>query len=137
MSVASKLLERLVARQVTDYIQLNSLLPDRQSAYRNHSSTETAVLRVLGNLEAVDERDVAVLTLLDLSAAFDTVDHCILLQRLQISFGFDGPALQWFSYLSAVRRGSQQSAVTAVLCGIPQESVLRPTLFLSCTHRTW
>jgi hypothetical protein len=49
-----------------------------------------------GILQAVDEGDVAVLTLLDLSAAFDTVDHCILLQQLQISFDFDGPALQWF-----------------------------------------
>jgi Reverse transcriptase (RNA-dependent DNA polymerase) len=75
------------------------------------------------------------LTLLDLSAASETVDHCIKLRLLQISFGFDGPALQWFrSYLSgrtqAVRRGSQQSAITAVPCGNPQGSFLGPTLFI-------
>ena len=112
LSVASKLLERLVAMQVIDHLQSNNLLPEQQSAYRPGFSTETAILRVLSDiLQAVDERDVAALALFDLSAAFDTVDHNILLQRLQSSYGFDGLALQWFrSYLpgrtQAVRRGS-------------------------------
>ena len=89
-------------------------------------------------LHAVDEGDVAALALFDLSAAFDTVDHSILLQRLQSSYGFNRHALQWFrSYLTgrtqAVRRGSQQSGTTSVVCGIPQGSVLGPILFIMYT----
>jgi len=64
LSVLSKLLERLVAKQLVTYLRDNSLLPDRQSAYRAHHSTETAVL-----LLALDYGNLAVLTLLDLSAA--------------------------------------------------------------------
>ena len=82
----SKPLERLASQQLVAYIKDNNLLPDRQSAYRAHYSTETAVLRVLSDiLLALASGDIAVLTLLDLSAAFDSVDHATLLQRLQIS----------------------------------------------------
>ena len=71
-----------------------NLLPDRQSAYRAYHSTETAVLRVLSDiLLALDSRDIAVLTLLDLSAAFDSVDHATLLQRLRTSYGLGGSVL--------------------------------------------
>jgi len=76
------MLERLVARQLQpDYLSAADLLPQVQSACRAHHSTETAVLKVLGDiLRAVDSGDLAALALLDLSAAFDTVDHVILLQ---------------------------------------------------------
>ena len=89
-------------------------------------------------LNAVDEGDVASLVLLDLSAAFDTVDHDILLRRLQVSFGFGGAALRWFrSYLKGrvqcVRRGPQVSTPTVILCGVPQGSVLGPILFVLYT----
>jgi len=79
LSVLSKFLERLVSKQLGIYLKDNSLLPDRQSAYRAHHSTETAVLKVLADiLLALDTGNMAVLTLLDLldlSAAFDSVDH--------------------------------------------------------------
>ena len=79
----------------------NDLLPDLQSAYRAHHSTETAVLKVLSDiLLALDTGDLAVLTLLDLSAAFDSVDHNTLLRRLQTSYGLSGNVMNWFaSYL--------------------------------------
>jgi hypothetical protein len=76
LSVLSKLLERLVARQLLDYLNTMGLLPELQSAYRAHHSTETAVVKVLADiLRALDAGDLAMLTLLDLPAAFDTVDH--------------------------------------------------------------
>jgi len=79
LSVLSKLLERLVAKQLVAYLKDNDLLPDRPSAYRAHHSTETAVLRVLSDiLFALDSGDLAVLTLLDLSAAFDSVELLIM-----------------------------------------------------------
>jgi len=105
LSVLSKLLERLVARQLIDYLTAFNLLPDLQSAYRSHHSTETAVLKVLGDiLRAVDSGDLTLLTLLDLSAAFDTVDHETLLHRLSVSYGLGATAHGWFaSYLGGRR----------------------------------
>ena len=86
MSVVSKLLERIVSSQLVKYLKENDLLPDLQSAYRALQSTETAVLKVLADLLlALDSGDLAMLTLLDLSSAFDSVDHDTLLQRLQRS----------------------------------------------------
>ena len=110
-----------------------------QSAYRAHHSTETAILKVTSDiLSALDSGDLALLTLLDLSAAFDTVDHVILLQRLKTSYGISGPVLGWLTcYLSNrtqfVQRGSSQSKPSAVICGVPRGSVLRPILFLLYT----
>ena len=139
LSVLSKLLERLVARQLVDYLSAADLLPELQSAYRAHHSVETAVLKVLGDmLQALDTGDVAVLALLDLSAAFDTVDHAILLRRLETSYGLGGGVLGWFtSYLGGrtqyVRCGGSVSDLMELLCGVPQGSVLGPILFLLYT----
>ena len=105
LSVLSKLLERLVARQLVNYVNMARLLPsERQSAYRAYHSTETAVTKVLADiLLALDKGDIAMLTLLDLLAAFDTVDHAILLRRLEVSYGLGGAVLSWFrSYLDGV-----------------------------------
>jgi len=72
------LLERLVARQLLAYLNTSGLLPWLQSAYRPHHSTETAILKILSDiLLAIDAGDLSALVLLDLSAAFDTVDHVI------------------------------------------------------------
>ena len=100
---------------------------------------ETAVLRVLSDiLSALDSGNLAMLTLLDLSAAFDNVDNQTLLQRLRKSYGLSEKVVDWFtSYLSD---RSQQVHITtsttmpsAVLFGVPQGSVLGPILFLLYT----
>ena len=102
LSVLSKLLERIVAQQLLGYLRGHRLLPDLQSAYRAHHSTETAVLKVLSDiLSAVDTGNLSMLTLLDLSAAFDTVNHPILLRQLQTSYGLGVVVHAWFrSYLA-------------------------------------
>jgi len=89
-------------------------------------------------LMALDSGDLALLSLLDLSAAFDTVDHNILLRRLQQSFGLTSAVLQWLtSYLSnrkqCVCHSGLTSNATLLTCGVPQGSVLGPILFLLCT----
>ena len=87
----SKILEKVVLTQLQKHLSENDLLEIRQSAYRKNHSTETALLSVVdGLLKNADHRLVSVLALQDLSAAFDTLDHPILLQRLETTFGISG-----------------------------------------------
>ena len=135
LSVISKLLERLILVRITKHLDNNKFLPINQSAYRQYHSTDAAVLKVFSDvLEAADQGKLTLLILLDLSAAFDTVDHDILCRRLQSSFGFDGPALNWLrSYLNGrecqIKIGDTTSSRVLSICGVPQGSVLGPTLF--------
>jgi len=132
LSVICKLLERLIAKQLVSYLKDNNLLPDLRSAYRPHHSTETAVLKVLADiLLALDSGN---LVMLDLSAAFDIVDHNTLLCRLRTSYSLRGVCFDWFkSYLSGrtqyVRSTSTCSEPSTVQYGVPQGSVLGPILF--------
>ena len=88
--------------QLTEHLKKNKVTYTFQSTYRHGQSTKTALLRVLDDLlVASDCGKVSVLTLLDLPAAFDTIDYHILLDRLQNYFCVSGSALNWFqSYLS-------------------------------------
>ena len=90
----SKLIEKAAAHQLTSYTLNNDLGEVFQSAYKKLHSTETALLRVQNDiLRPIDSRRSVLLVLLDLSAAFDTVDHSILLQRLSHRFGIKSKAL--------------------------------------------
>ena len=84
----SKLVEHAVFNQVHAHLSEHDLYPLLQSAYRRGHSTETALLKIYNDiLMAMNRQEVVLLVLLDLSAAFDTVEHSVLLSRLSISFG--------------------------------------------------
>ena len=90
----SEVIEKVAAMRLTDYLCDNDLNESLQSAYKKHHSCETALLRVQNDiLKSIDDKQCVVLLLLDLSAAFDTVDHKILLHSLRSRFGIKGKAL--------------------------------------------
>jgi hypothetical protein len=132
----SKVLERVVAAQLTTYLESNLLQDPLQSAYRAGHSTESAVLKIKSDLDTIlDAGDAALMVLLDLSAAFDTIDHEILLTRLERDVGIKGNALEWLtSYLSnrsqSVVINDAVSKPQPLTVGVPQGSVLGPLLFL-------
>ena len=101
LAFVSKIVERAMLLQLSQHCQDFNLQPDYQSAYRPDYSCETAVLRISNDiLWAFEKKSITALVAIDLSAAFDTVDHAILLRVLNAKYGITGQALQWFdSYL--------------------------------------
>ena len=97
LAYASKLVETAVAKQLQHYLFGNDLFPVLQSAYHPNHSMETALLKVTNDiLLDINDQCVTLLLLLDLSVAFDTVDHDTLLHRLQFTFGINGKVLSVF-----------------------------------------
>ena len=93
----SKLIEHVIAQNLNEHLTRNDIVEPMQSAYRKAHSTETALVRIQNDiLRATDNKEVTILHLLDLSAAFDTVNHAILINRLEKSVGIKGDALNWF-----------------------------------------
>ncbi|PFX21804.1 RNA-directed DNA polymerase from mobile element jockey [Stylophora pistillata] len=135
LQYVSKLTERAVFDQVHIHLTTHDLYPKLQSAYRRGHSTETALLKIHNDiLIAMDRQHVILLVLLDLSAAFDTVEHSVLLSRLSNSFGIRDTALCWFrSYLShrsqRVSLDGKVSGKFQLIHGVPHGSFLGPLLF--------
>jgi hypothetical protein len=135
LSFLSKLTERIVKDRLTTHLGKHSLFNKYQSAYRMFHSTETVLLSLHNSIiQSFCKQQVTCLCLLDLSAAFDTIDHSILLHRLSSWFGINSTALSWFeSYLSSrafvTSCRNNKSSSCSLSCGIPQGSVLGPLLF--------
>ena len=139
LSFISKLVECVVAKQLVDHIHRHGLDNPYQSAYRSGHSTETALLSIKNDIHlSLSRGEATALVLLDLSAAFDTIDHTTLLSCLLDWFGVGGSVLKWFSSyftecFQSVKIGSTLSDLQKLLFGIPQGSVLGPLLFFLYT----
>ena len=133
LSFLSRVIEKMVLRQLFTY--LNSLCPSL-SAYRPCHSTETALPKMNNDiLFALDGDDVSVLPLIDLSSAFDTIDHHIPFHRLQSLYGISVTVLSWFeSYLTGrtqtVTVNDRSWRHSDVFFAVPQGSVLGPVFFI-------
>ena len=133
LSFISKTIERIIAKQLRTYINNNNILHKLQSAYTTDKSTETSLLHTLNNILLFPKNTPTILILLDLSSAFDTLDHNILIRRLE-NIGIKDSVLSWFtSYL--INRSFSiciDNAITEprhTTHGVPQGSVLGPILF--------
>ena len=135
LSFVSKLVERVIAKQLLEHIHVHNLDNPYQSTYKAGYSTETALLYIKNEVHlSLSRSETTALVLLNLSAAFDTIDHSTLLSCLRKWFGVGGSVLNWFiSYLTdryqSIKIGSTLSYVCKLLFGVPQGSVLGPLLF--------
>jgi Reverse transcriptase (RNA-dependent DNA polymerase)/Endonuclease-reverse transcriptase len=131
----SKILERIFLSKIIAFIERSPNYNRHQSAYRRGYSTETAIVRLLNDVySAADNGSRSLLLLLDLSAAFDCINHDTLLRRLENTFGITGNVLLWLrSYVNnrsqSVRVGGETSIAMQCESGVPQGSVLGPLLF--------
>ena len=113
----SKIIEKLVLVQMSHHLSANNLLNQFQSAYRPRHSTETALLKIVNDLLlSLDDGKISLPASLDLSAAFDTIYHNILLHRLQHDFGLSGTVLDWFSSYLSGRIQSVDLCSLAYIC---------------------
>lgn len=131
----SKVLEKLVFNQLQSSLENNTVLEKFQSGFRSRHSTKSALLTVHNDiLLSLDTKKPVLLVLLDLTAAFDTVDHSVLISRLEHHVGLRGTVLQWFhSYLTdrtfTVMVDDHSSLPASLSSGVPQGSILGPLLF--------
>jgi len=136
LPIISKIIEKAVLQQLNLHLESNNLYSTVQSGYRKHHSCETLLVRMSDDiLKDINKDKVVVLLLLDLSAAFDTIDHDLLIWKLLTQYGIDGNALDWFTnYLSnrkfTVKINDKICDFFCLLFGVPQGSLLGPVLFV-------
>ena len=135
LPIVSKILEKAVHSQMYSYLQDNKLLSPSQFGFRPKSSTEIALVNFTDSILAnMDRGFITGAVSIDLTKAFDTVDHGILYDKLKIA-GFDDTSVNWLtSYLTnrtqVTAIGNVYSSVESVCVGVPQGSVLGPLLFI-------
>lgn len=135
LSIFNKLLEKLMCSRLVSFLEKHNILYDKQFGFRNNHSTVDAILSIIDKIQtATDTKHLSCGIFLDFSKAFDTVNHDILIKKLE-HYGIRGVAKSWFtSYLNnrqqTVTINNTTSDPMAITCGIPQGSVLGPLLFL-------
>lgn len=135
LCVLSKIMESLVCDQLKEFLYSNDIVSKFQSGFRKKHSTNTATMKVINDIiMALDKKLYCASLFIDLSKAFDTVDHAVLKNRL-LSLGLSEHAIAWFSnYLNnrtqCIKLEGLCSKFVAVHKGVPQGSVLGPLLFL-------
>ena len=135
LSVFNRLFEKLMYKRLRSYCEKNSIFFSSQYGFRDNCSTQHAILDILNKIQSkIDAKLFSCGIFIDLKKAFDTVDHSILLRKLN-HYGVRGIINSWFSsYLSkrsqSTQIGSTVSDKEEIVCGVPQGSVLGPLLFL-------
>lgn len=130
----SKILEKVFNNRLESFLEEYHLLSDQQYGFRANRSTSHALIELTEEItNAMDRKLYCVGVFVDLSKAFDTINHEILFNKLE-KYGIRGVALQWLkSYLQNrqqfVKMGAQESECLDIVCGLPQGSVLGPKLF--------
>ena len=138
LPVLSKIFERAATNQIVKFLETNRLLYSGQHAYRKNHSTTTALIETTNFIyNELDKKQYVGLVATDLSKAFDTLSHDLLLTKLQ-SMGFSYSSILWFrSYLSnrtqQTKLGNIKSSIATTEAGVPQGSILGPILFISFT----
>ena len=131
----SKILEKLVYKRMDSFLSLNEIITPAQFGFRKNFSTDFAISKLLDNVvNSLSKRNHIIALFMDLSKAFDTIDHNILLHKLY-NYGIRGVAWSWIkSYLSNrqqfVSINDIKSPLSFLNCGVPQGSILGPLLFL-------
>ena len=131
----SKVLEKLFDVRLQKFIEKYSVLHDSQYGFRSNRSTSLALMELIEEIcTEIDNKNITIGVFIDLKKAFDTIDHKLLLQKLEF-YGVRGAANDWVkSYLSCrkqfVQVDEHASKLLDIICGVPQGSVLGPKLFI-------
>ena len=131
----SKLLEKIVYKRLISFLTVNNILNKSQFGFRKNCSTDFAIIQLLDKVtELLSQKEHIIAIYMDLSKAFDTIDHITLLSKLD-NYGIRGPAYSWIkSYLSERKQfvyiDGHNSNMLNIQCGVPQGSILGPLLFL-------